>query len=77
MFYFKDPDKLGPKYNICEALEGFNDAKYGILAGPAFTLVYSVLVLFSGSLSDKYSRKLLFGSAAVCWSLASIGAAFS
>lgn len=42
-----------------------------------FTLVYATLILFTGALSDNYSRRLLFGISAILWSLTSIGTSFS
>ena len=55
----------------------FTSAKYGLLAGPTFTLVYATLILFTGALSDKYSRRFLFSIAGILWSFTSIGTAFS
>ena len=41
---------------------------YGILAGPAFAIAYSIAGIFTGSLSDKYNRKNLLGVACILWS---------
>ena len=59
------------------AIPNFTDAKYGLLAGPTFTLIYATLILFTGSLSDFYSRRFLFSIAGIFWSFTSIGTAFS
>lgn len=60
-----------------EAIPNFTDAKYGLLAGPTFTLVYATLILFTGTLSDNYSRRWIFSLAGICWSFTSIGTSFS
>jgi MFS family permease len=77
-YYFsadgKDDD---PKYEISLAIPDFTDAKYGLLAGPTFTLVYATLILFTGTLSDNYSRRFIFSISAILWSFTSIGTAFS
>jgi len=39
--------KPGPFYRITEYIKGFNDTEYGIIAGPGFTVMYSILVLFT------------------------------
>jgi len=79
VYYFDDAkgDKVGPKYSMKAAIEGMTDAKYGIVAGPAFTIFYSIFVLFTGILSDNFNRKNLLTIASICWSLTSIGIAFS
>lgn len=35
---------------------------YGIIAGLAYALPYSLVGLFMGSLADKYNRKYMFAS---------------
>ena len=75
-FYYENPDKLGPKYRLRESFN-LSDAQYGVLAGPVFSIIFSTLVLLSGTLSDRVSRRYLFGLSGVCWSLTTIGAAFS
>jgi MFS family permease len=54
-----------------------DDAGYGLLAGPVFSVVFATLVLFTGTLADKYSRRFLLGLAGICWSLTSILTCFS
>jgi MFS family permease len=66
---------MNPKYEIREAIPNFTTAKYGLVAGPLFSLIFGTLVLFTGSLADKFNRRYLLGSAAVCWSLTSLGTA--
>jgi len=77
-YYFKaDGKESDPKYNLSVAIPNFSDAKYGLLAGPTFTLVYATLILFTGTLADNYSRRLIFSIAAILWSFTSIGTSFS
>jgi MFS family permease len=77
-YYFEAEGKTDdPKYSLRAAIPNFTDAKYGILAGPTFTLVYATLILFTGLASDKYSRRLLFSIAGILWSLTSIGTSVS
>lgn len=77
-YYFQDDGKVDdPKYNLSAAIPNFTDSKYGLLAGPTFTLVYATLILFTGTLSDNYSRRFIFSTAGIMWSFTSIGTAFS
>ena len=77
--YYYKPDGREPveKYSMREAIPNFTDAKYGLVAGPVFTLCYAVLILFTGSLADLYSRKTLLAVGSICWSLTSIGTSFA
>ena len=59
------------------AIKNFTDFRYGIVAGPVFTIIFASLNLFSGALADKLSRKNLISIAAICWSLTSVGTAFT
>jgi MFS family permease len=77
-YYFSaDGKDNDPYYNMADSIPNFTDAKYGLLAGPTFTLVYATLILFTGSLSDVYSRRFIFTLAGMTWSLTSIGTSFS
>lgn len=78
-FYFQSPGKDDDaKYQLKLSFnKPLTDAKYGLLAGPVFSVIFATLVLLSGTLSDRVSRRFLFGIAGVCWSLTTIGAAFS
>jgi len=77
-YYFKaDGKEDDPKYNLSAAIPNFTDAKYGVLSGADFTLVYATLILFTGTLADNYSRRYLLSIAGVIWSFTSIGTAFS
>lgn len=71
------PGYMDPKYEIRVAITGFDSAKYGIVAGPLFALIFGTLVLFTGNLADNFTRRYLLGLAAVLWSLTSLGTAFS
>jgi MFS family permease len=57
------------------AIPNFNTANYGLVAGPFFSLIFGTLVLFTGSLADKFNRRFLLGFAAVAWSITSLGTA--
>lgn len=59
------------------SISNFTAAKYGYVAGPFFSLIFGTLILFTGNLSDNYTRRYLLGSAAVFWSITSLGMAFS
>jgi MFS family permease len=59
------------------AIENFTDFRYGIVAGPVFTIIFATLNLCSGTLADKMSRKNLVSIAAICWSLTTVGTAFT
>jgi len=75
-YYTLDPTKPGyndPKYEMQLAIPGFTAANYGLVAGPFFSLIFGTLVLFTGSLADKFNRRFLLGIAAVAWSLTSLG----
>jgi MFS family permease len=77
-YYFAASGKTDdPYYSIRVGIPNFTDEKYGLLAGPTFTLVYATLILFTGTLADNYSRRLIFSIAAIMWSLTSIGTSFS
>ena len=45
---------------------------YGLLAGAAFTLSFSVFGIFGGILSDKFNRKVLMSLACILWSTTSL-----
>jgi MFS family permease len=60
----KDGD---PKYEFMVDLN-LTASQYGILSGPAFTAIYSILGLFMGVLTDRMNRKMLLAISAICWS---------
>jgi MFS family permease len=76
-YYFNSATEFGPKYEIKLAIPNFTDARYGYVAGPLFSLCFGVLVLFTGSFSDRNSRKFILGFAVICWSFTTLGMAFS
>ena len=41
---------------------------YGLLSGLAFMLSYSICMIFSGLLADKYNRKILIFGSCLLWS---------
>jgi len=59
---------LDAKYNLKTAT-GITDSQYSILAGPAFTALYAVLLLFTGFIADKVNRKVMLGIACIGWSV--------
>jgi len=56
---------------------GFSQAQYGLLASLAFTSLFAIASLGAGIASDKYNRKRLTVVAAIGWSVATLGTAFS
>ena len=76
-FFSSDGKADNPKYSVKAAIPGFNDATYGIVAGPCFTIIYATMLLVTGNLADRFNRKCMLGCAAVCWSFTSISTAFS
>lgn len=72
-----DGEEDNPEYNMKVAIKNFTPFRYGILAGPVFTIIFATLNLCSGTLADKMSRKNLISIAAICWSLTSVGTAFT
>lgn len=49
------------------------DEWYGFLAGPAFTISFSVFGIFGGALSDSVSRKYIISIACILWSACTVG----
>lgn len=77
-FNYKMADgELDPKYMMSEAIPGLNNSTYGLLSGVLFTSLFSVTVLFSGVLSDNFSRRLILAFAAMLWSATSLTTAIS
>ena len=70
-----EPDD--PYYMMSIAIPNFTPSRYGLLSGVMFTSLFSVTVLFSGVLSDNYSRRLLLAFAAMLWSVTSLTTAIS
>jgi len=56
---------------------GFSEAQYGVLASLAFTTLFAVASLAAGVISDRLNRKTLTFSAAIVWSIATIGTSLS
>ena len=56
---------------------GFTEAQYGILASLAFTSLFAVASLAAGVISDRFNRKTLTVSAAIVWSIATLGTSIS
>ena len=76
-YYQKDGYDTDPKYEMSIAIPNFGPTKYGILAGPAFTVLFSSCVLFTGILSDNLTRRYLLGVPALLWSVCTLLTAFA
>ena len=70
-----EPDD--PHYMMSIDIPNFTPSRYGLLSGVMFTSLFSVTVLFSGVLSDNFSRRILLAVAAVLWSVTSLTTAIS
>mmetsp|Transcript_20859 Transcript_20859/g.14982 ORF Transcript_20859/g.14982 Transcript_20859/m.14982 type:complete len:248 (-) Transcript_20859:1209-1952(-) len=67
-FEYKDA-QTDPYYCLKAAIPNFTNSKYSILAGPAFTVLFAVLVLFTGIATDNFNRKVQLTIACILWSL--------
>jgi MFS family permease len=59
---------LDPYYNIKLSVTDFTSQNFGLLNGPAFTLIYAVLILFTGPLSDNLNRTKMICFSCIGWS---------
>ena len=66
-----------PFYNIMEAIDDLTPEKFGWLSGPAFTVIYAVLTLFTGPLSDNVNRTKMICFSCISWSLMTYGSSVS
>lgn len=57
-----------PYYSIKDAVLDWNPANYGLLAGPATSFLFAILLLFTGALTDKINRKCMILFAGLGWS---------
>ena len=46
-----------PYYNIKLDVNGYTPNTYGILVGPAYSMVFSLFLLLTGYVADNYNRK--------------------
>ena len=76
-YNYKDDGLNDPKYMMSLAIPGFSKSIFGFIAGFAFTIFFSVIVLISGVASDNCSRRCLLGVAGILWSATSITTSFS
>lgn len=58
---------MDPHYSISTCLPDFTPENFQIMAGDFNTIVYAFMVLFTGSLSDLFERKLLLCGACFGW----------
>lgn len=56
-----------PHYSIRDDLQDFSIDNYNFLVGDSFTIIYAFMVLFTGSASDLFNRKLLLCGSCFCW----------
>ena len=75
--YNYDDDSDDPYYMMSVDIPNFTQTRYGLLSGALFTALFSVTVLFSGVLSDNFSRRLILAIAGVLWSGTSVTTAVS
>jgi MFS family permease len=54
------------------AIEDYTPSNYGILVGPAFNIFNGVILLFTGSLSDKVNRRNMVCIACLLWGIVTI-----
>ena len=66
-----------PYYNIFEAVEGLDMESFGWLSGPAFTLIYACLVLFTGPLSDNLNRTKMICFSCIGWIMMTYGSSIA
>jgi MFS family permease len=70
-FSYNDPNapKDSTFYFITEAIPGYSANEYGILSGAGFTIVYAVMLLFVGVLTEHVNRHFLLSGFAIGWSV--------
>ena len=59
-----------------EDIPNFTESKYGLVAGPVFTIVFAVFVLIAGGMSSWVNRVLIIAIVNILWSCTSLGTAF-
>jgi hypothetical protein len=59
---------IDPKYNIKLDVDDLSPTNFAMLSGPAFTLIYAVLILFTGPLSDNLNRTKMICFSCIGWS---------
>lgn len=59
----------GPEYNISEEVDDWDEQSFGFLAGPAYNVPFSILLLFTGLLAEKVNRKIVLSLATISWSI--------
>ena len=70
MYSFQSEDigkQANPHYCISSCLADFTSDNFGIMVGDFYTVVYAFMVLFTGSVSDVFDRKLLLCGACFGW----------
>jgi len=55
-------------HNLELEIVGYDEETYGIYTGPAYTGVFAFLLLFTGALADRYSRKNILLLSMFFWS---------
>ena len=54
-------------YSIRDDLTDFSVDNYNLLVGDSFTIIYAFMVLFTGSASDLFNRRLLLCGSCFGW----------
>ena len=77
-YYSEDPLKASnPAFNIRMDVAGFDTEAYNLLVGDPMALIYALMVLFTGSISDFVDRKLLLCGACFGWTLCTYLSSFA
>jgi len=77
LYYLVDFSSTADAMQAMNVDIGFSEAQYGILASLAFTSLFAFASLAAGIISDRFNRKTITVAAAVAWSVATLGTAFS
>ena len=77
-YYSTDPDKAkDPAFYIQDQVSGFDVEAYNLLVGDYMALLYALMVLLTGSISDFCDRKLLLCGACFGWTLCTYLSSFA
>lgn len=70
--YNGEGEKHDQKFMITLAYPTFTD-NYGLLAGPLFTVVFAIVGVFAGIISDNVNRTIFATGVCILWSLTTLG----
>ena len=74
--YGVDVKKEDPHYAMKLDLEGWTETSYGFLAGPAYSIPFAILLLFTGVLADFSNRTYMVTISCIGWSACLLGMSF-